>query len=88
MKELSARYLAWISDLDDMRRLIKVPGVLPPLRCVQGENGADGRIGDRGHMGVPRVEAGPGDDGSQLRGLLCALQGSDLGVAEQLKALE
>ena len=55
--------LVRVGDLDDVQRLVEVPGVLAPLRGVESEDGADRRVGDGGHVGVPRVQAGPGDDG-------------------------
>jgi hypothetical protein len=55
--------LVRVGDLDDVQRFVEVPGVLPPLRSVEGKDGADRGVGYGGHVGVPRVEAGPGDDG-------------------------
>jgi hypothetical protein len=51
-----------VGDLDDVQRLVQVSGVLPPLPGVKGEDSADRRVGYVGHVGVPRIEAGPGDD--------------------------
>ncbi len=48
--------------------------MLSPLRRVQGEDRAYGRIGDGGDVGVPRVEPGGGDDCGQPRGLLAVPQ--------------
>ena len=82
------RRLVRVGDLDDVQRLIQAFGVLSPLRSIQGEDRADGRVGDSGHVCIPRVKPGPGDDGGQSGSLLGALQRRDLGVAEQLKAVQ
>ena len=57
------RRLVRVGDLDDVQRLVQAFGVLPPLRGIQGEDRADGRVGDSGHVCIPRVKPGPGDDG-------------------------
>jgi len=44
--------------------------MLPPPGRAEREDRADRRVGDRGHMSVPRVEPGPGDHGGQPDGLL------------------
>ena len=40
----SPRRLVRFNDLDDVQRLVQVPGVLPPLPAVEGEDEADGCI--------------------------------------------
>lgn len=59
-----------------------------PLRRVQGEDGADRRIGYRGHMGVPSVQASPGDDSGKPCGLLGVAERGDLDVIESFQAAQ
>ena len=72
----AARRLIGVGDLDEVRWLVKVRRVLPPPARVERENRADRRVGDRGHMSVPRVEPGPGDHRGQPDGLLGVPQGA------------
>ena len=65
---------------------VKIPRMLAPLRRVQGEDGADRRVGDRGHMGVPSVEASPGDDSREPGGLLDVAERGDLDVIKSFQA--
>jgi hypothetical protein len=70
-----------------VQRLVEVRGMLPPPGCVEREDRADRRVGDRGHMGVPRVEPGPGDHGGQPDSLLGVPQGSGHGVLQAFQSL-
>jgi hypothetical protein len=70
-----------------VQRLVEVRGMLAPSGRVEREDRADRRIGDRGRMGVPRVEPGPGDHGGQPDGLLGISQGSGHGVLQAFQSL-
>ncbi len=61
---------AWVGDLDNVRRLIKICRRLPPFSGVASENRINRHIRYRGDVSVPRIEPRPGPDHS--RGLLAA----------------
>src|SRR5438067_12825294 len=62
--------------------------MLPPPGRIEREDRADRRVGDRGHMSVPRVEPGLGDHGGQPDGLLGVPQGGDHRAPEPLEAVQ
>jgi hypothetical protein len=61
---------AWVGNLDNMQRLIKIYRWLPPFSGVEGEDRINGRIRYGGGVSIPRIEPCPGDDIRQPGGLL------------------
>ncbi len=79
---------AWVGDLDNVRRLIKICRRLPPFSGVASENRINRHIRYRGDVSVPRIEPRPGDDIRQPGGLLSTAQRRDRHVIQELEPAE
>ena len=48
--------LTWVGNFDDVQRLIKICGGLPPFSGVQSEDRVDCHVRDRGGMSISRIK--------------------------------
>lgn len=48
--------LIWVSNLDNMQRLIEARRGLSPFRGVESEDRVERYVSHRGGMGVPRIQ--------------------------------